>query len=126
MHTRLYGFLAAFATILLVVACDGSSTRSIRVYENRAAKSGRQIDLHVVVLHATGATGPAAATVAPDPIVWLTGGPGMAATNDAVLVASLFSRLRVKHDIVLVDQRGTGRSAPLECPIYDRADLQPY
>ncbi|HZS59094.1 MAG TPA: alpha/beta fold hydrolase [Gemmatimonadaceae bacterium] len=104
----------------IVVGCGGSSTHTIRVYENRAARSGRQIDLHVVVLHATGRP------VAPDPIVWLTGGPGMAATNDAALVRSLFSALRVHHDIVLVDQRGTGQSAALECHIYDRANLQPY
>ena len=120
MHTRLYGYRPAFATMAIVLACNGSTTRSVRVYENRAAKSGREIDLHVVVLRATGTP------VAPDPIVWLTGGPGMAATNDAGLVGRLFSALRVHRDIVLVDQRGTGRSAPLDCHIYDRANLQPY
>jgi pimeloyl-ACP methyl ester carboxylesterase len=120
MHTRLYGVLTSFATLMIAAACDGSSTHTIRVYENRLAKRGRQIDLHVVVLHASGAP------VAPEPIVWLTGGPGLAATNDEALVTRLFTKLRVHHDIVLVDQRGTGRSGPLDCPIYDRANLQPY
>lgn len=116
MHTRLYGFLVAFA----IAGCDGSSTHTIRVYENRAAHSGRQIDLHVVVLHAK------RRPVAPDAIVWLTGGPGAATTDDAGYWARRFDALRVHHDIVLMDYRGTGRSAPLDCPIYDRANLQPY
>jgi pimeloyl-ACP methyl ester carboxylesterase len=114
MHTRLYAFLVVFA-----IGCDGS-THTVRVFANRAAHAGRQIDLHVVILYATGAP------VASDPIVWLTGGPGLAATNDEALVAKIFAKLRVHHDIVLVDQRGTGHSAPLDCPIYHRAELQPY
>jgi pimeloyl-ACP methyl ester carboxylesterase len=116
MHTRLYALLVAFA----IAGCDGSSTHTIRVFENRAARSGKQIDLHVVVLHAT------SRPVAPDPVVWLTGGPGAAAADDPRGITQLFSQLNVHHDIVLVDQRGTGRSAPLDCPIYDRANLQPY
>ena len=114
MHTRLYGFLVAFA----IAGCDHSTVHTIRVYENRAAHSGKQIDLHVVVLHATGRP------VAPDPIVWLTGGPGLAATDDAHWFAKRLSTLHAHHDIVLVDQRGTGHSAPLDCPVYNRGDLQ--
>lgn len=114
MHTRLYGYLLVFA-----IAGCGRSARTVRVYENRAARSGRQIDLRVIVLHATGRP------VAGDPAVWLTGGPGLAATEDEPLM-KLFSDLRVHHDIVLVDQRGTGHSAPLNCQIYHRAELQPY
>lgn len=117
MHTRLYGLLVAFA----IAGCDdGSTVHSIRVYENRSAHTGKQIDLHVVVLHAR------SEPVAPDPIVWLTGGPGAAATEDAPYWARRFAQLHVHHDIVLVDQRGTGQSAPLDCPIYDRANFQPY
>lgn len=116
MHTRLYGLLVAFA----IAGCDHSTVHTIRVYENRAAHSGKQIDLHVVVLHATGRP------VAPDPIVWLTGGPGAAATDDEGFFAKAFAKLRAHHDIVLVDQRGTGHSAPLDCAIYDRAHFQPY
>ena len=114
MHTRLYAYLVVFA-----IGCD-AQTRTIRVYENRAAHSGRQIDLHVVVLRAKGRP------VAPDPVVWLTGGPGAAATEDTRFFARMTHTLRAHHDIVLVDQRGTGKSAPLFCHLYDTGRLQPY
>ncbi len=82
----------------------------LTVYENRAAQSGRQIDLHIAVLPAISRT-PAA-----DPFVFITGGPGEAATQDFVLLARAFERMHEKRDIVLVDQRGTGQSHPLDCP----------
>ena len=82
----------------------------LTVYENRAAQSGRQIDLRIAVLPAISRT-PAA-----DPFVFITGGPGEAATQDYVLLSRAFERIREKRDIVLVDQRGTGQSHPLDCP----------
>jgi pimeloyl-ACP methyl ester carboxylesterase len=77
------------------------------VYEDRAAKTGRKIPLRVVVVPAL------AAQAEPDPLVLLAGGPGQAATRVQVLLA--VERIRRKRDIVLVDQRGTGDSNPLEC-----------
>jgi pimeloyl-ACP methyl ester carboxylesterase len=50
--------------------------------------------------------------------------------NLAAQVMPLFARLNNRRDIVFVDQRGTGRSAPLECedtrrqPLADQADPQ--
>jgi pimeloyl-ACP methyl ester carboxylesterase len=108
-HTRLYALSVAFA----ITACDGTSVHTIRVFENRAAHSGREIGLHVVVLHAR------RPPVAPDPVVWLTGGPGLAATEDVRDLARRFATLHEHHDIVFVDQRGTGQSAPLDCPFDD-------
>ncbi len=81
----------------------------LTVYENRAAGSGRQIDLHVAILPAISRT-PAA-----DPFVFITGGPGEAASQDYVLLSRAFERIHEKRDIVLVDQRGTGQSHPLNC-----------
>jgi pimeloyl-ACP methyl ester carboxylesterase len=51
----------------------------------------------------------------PDPIVALAGGPGQGAIALAPQVTGLFSRLNDTRDLVLVDQRGTGGSNPLEC-----------
>lgn len=82
----------------------------LTVYENRAAQSGRQIDLRIAVLPAISRT-PAA-----DPFVFVTGGPGEAATQDYVLFADAFKHINEKRDILLVDQRGTGQSHPLGCP----------
>ena len=51
----------------------------------------------------------------PDPVFLLAGGPGQSAIGVAPQTLGLFSRLNNRRDIVFVDQRGTGRSAPLEC-----------
>ena len=52
----------------------------------------------------------------PDPVFLLAGGPGQSAIGAAPQLLPLFSRLNNRRDIVFVDQRGTGRSAPLDCP----------
>lgn len=57
---------------------------------------------------------------APDPIVYVTGGPSAAAISpgNVSYLASLF--LAANRDLVLVDQRGTGISQPrLDCPEFD-------
>jgi pimeloyl-ACP methyl ester carboxylesterase len=92
---------------------------TVQVAENRAVAGGRTLDLHVVVL---GATGPAA----PDPVLILAGGPGQAATTLASAIAVEQAALRRERDIVLVDQRGTGRSNGLPCKPWDEMDLRSY
>ena len=79
---------------------------TLTVFEDRSARSGRQIDLRIAVLPATGNT------VAPDPLFLLAGGPGQAATEAFLPVLSAFERINRKRDIVLVDPRGTGKSHP--------------
>jgi pimeloyl-ACP methyl ester carboxylesterase len=76
------------------------------VPENRAKPTGRTIGLHVVVLPAFAK--PARA----DAVTYLAGGPGSAATDDAAARSEQLSLLSTNHDILLVDQRGTGRSKP--------------
>jgi len=56
------------------------------------------------------------ATPAPDPLVVLAGGPGQAATDYGMLVGTAFQEVRKHRDIILFDQRGTGRSSILRCP----------
>ena len=51
----------------------------------------------------------------PDPIVPLYGGPGEQVIGEAGYVARQFAALRGRRDILLVDQRGTGRSSALRC-----------
>ncbi len=74
-----------------------------------AAPQGRQIELHYAVLPAV------ARNKAADPVFLLAGGPGQSAIDLAGPLAKLLYRLNNRRDIVLVDQRGTGRSAPLLC-----------
>ena len=74
-----------------------------------AAPQGTQIDIHYAVLPAL------ARNKKPDPVFFFAGGPGQSALDLAGHVSRLLARLGNRRDIVLVDQRGTGRSAPLLC-----------
>ncbi|SHN28143.1 alpha/beta hydrolase [Rhizobacter sp. OV335] len=74
-----------------------------------ARPAGPQIDVHYVVVPAM------ARRKLPDPVFLLAGGPGQSAITLAGSVMPLFQRLNNRRDIVFVDQRGTGRSAPLAC-----------
>jgi pimeloyl-ACP methyl ester carboxylesterase len=92
---------------------------TLEVFEDRQAKRGRKISLYIVVLPATGEH------PAPDPVFFLHGGPGAAATTAASRYAG--SWIRRDRDIVLVDQRGTGRSNPLRVALPgDDDNLQGY
>jgi pimeloyl-ACP methyl ester carboxylesterase len=81
---------------------------TLAVPEDRSRPDGRKIDVFVAVLPAN--------SVAPksDPLVVLAGGPGQAASQLAPLAQRLADVRRLR-DIVLIDQRGTGRSSPLAC-----------
>jgi pimeloyl-ACP methyl ester carboxylesterase len=81
------------------------------VYEDRARQAGRKIPLNIIVVPALD---PAPA---PDPLVVLVGGPGQAATDGAASQAARFDYIRSERDIVLIDQRGTGRSNGLNCDL---------
>ena len=70
---------------------------------------GEAIDLYVAVVDALADQGAA------DPLAVIAGGPGQAATSFYVTAEAAFARVVRKRDIILVDQRGTGRSAPLMC-----------
>ena len=79
--------------------------------ENRDKPDGRKIILSVAVLPAN--------TLHPraDPLFILAGGPGQAASFLGPFAAAL-TGVRKDRDIVLVDQRGTGRSSPLVCDAF--------
>jgi pimeloyl-ACP methyl ester carboxylesterase len=53
----------------------------------------------------------------PEPVFLLAGGPGLGASVFYSTVAPAFARIRRDRDIIIVDQRGTGRSRPLDCPV---------
>lgn len=79
------------------------------VWENRETRQGRKIGLNIVILPALGPD------KQPDPIFEFGGGPGEAITR----IGGYYPKdLRQKRDVVLVDQRGTGRSNPLHCSFY--------
>ena len=82
----------------------------LTVFENRETRTGRTIDLNVVVVPAFDQKDKT------EPLFQLDGGPGVAATNGAYFYANEGKDYRRKHDVVLVDQRGTGKSNPLTQP----------
>ncbi len=87
-----------------------------RVFEDRAAQSGRTIDLKVAVVPAL------RREAADDPLFVLAGGPGQGATKYGPLIPLAFREIRKTRDVVLVDLRGTGGSNPLGCHIGDIGD----
>lgn len=54
-----------------------------------------------------------------DPFVPIAGGPGQSTLEFYAGWAQAFERVRLKRDIVLLDQRGTGDSAPMVCDVDD-------
>jgi pimeloyl-ACP methyl ester carboxylesterase len=79
------------------------------VPEDWDAPGGRQIRLKVAIVRAS------AASPDPDPVVFLDGGPGGAASDDFPGIAGAFDALRRRHMVLLIDQRGTGGSNALAC-----------
>ena len=49
------------------------------------------------------------------PMLFLAGGPGQAATTLASVIQSSHYEVLKNRDIILIDQRGTGKSSPLTC-----------
>ena len=86
---------------------------TVDVPEDRGTRNGRTIGLRVVVLPSR-----AQSDSPRHALFYLVGGPGLAATPLADLIASAHAATRATHDIVLVDQRGTGGSNPLRCDLY--------
>ena len=124
------------ATAALVAGCgsDGTPRRSLaladcrlpnfataaqcgelEVPEDRDRPDGRKLRIFAAVLPAN--------TLTPkdDPLLILAGGPGQAASYLAPFAARL-AELRRTRDIVLIDQRGTGRSSPLTCQAFRPRD----
>jgi pimeloyl-ACP methyl ester carboxylesterase len=86
------------------------------VPEDWNAPAGRHIGLRVAIVRSS------ALRSEPDPVVFLDGGPGGAATEDYPAVAPALALLRKRRDILLIDQRGTGGSNALGCQPAPDAD----
>lgn len=128
-HRLLLRFVPIVSLTLALLGCSGSSRPAaanrlhpcvtdegptdalcgtLKVFENRQSRTGRQISLNIVVL-------PAIGSGSGDPLFFLAGGPGQGAAQLAPQLRAVFRPVQKTRDIVLVDQRGTGKSHPLEC-----------
>jgi pimeloyl-ACP methyl ester carboxylesterase len=120
----------AVTTLVLLAACGGSGAPSpldrlhpctsdegpvdaycgtLTVFEDRNAQRGRQIALNIVLLPSL------SQGERREPLFFLAGGPGQGATPLARQVREIFRQVLKERDVVLVDQRGTGKSNPLDC-----------
>src|SRR5664279_1829864 len=93
---------------------DSSATTAafcapFRVPENWDHPDGRKIDLKLAIVRSD------AQVSQRDLVVMLAGGPGQAATEVYPRASAGFSSLLKHRNLVLLDQRGTGTSHPLEC-----------
>jgi pimeloyl-ACP methyl ester carboxylesterase len=74
-----------------------------------AAPGGTTIELAVAVVPAL------TLEPQPTPLVPIAGGPGQSSIEFYAAYTGAFEEIRRTRDIVLLDQRGTGQSAPLDC-----------
>jgi pimeloyl-ACP methyl ester carboxylesterase len=95
---------------------------ALTVFENREAGTGRTIGIHFVVIEARHRTRLA--------IAFNPGGPGASATamagDFADATTGAFATLRDRYDLLFVDNRGTGESAPQECDFAPAAHPELY
>jgi pimeloyl-ACP methyl ester carboxylesterase len=85
----------------------------LTVLENRAKPDGRRIRIFVMRAPAV------SATPKPDPIVYLSGGPGGAGSFEVAFMVK--HGLNADREVIFVDQRGTHRADPLlACPEWEQ------
>ncbi len=134
LHCVCHVLLIATGVVLLLVDAVGCEKRSLpsglpklkpcrvdgideelfcgkmTVFENRETRTGRTIELNIVVLPAFDQKNKA------EPLFDLAGGPGASSTDRAGFYAGPGKIYRRRHDVVCVDQRGTGKSNRLSIP----------
>jgi len=81
----------------------------LQVPENYSEPDGEQISINFVVLSAIDNSDNKT------PLLFLAGGPGQAAAELASGLRRVFNEVRKTRDLILIDQRGTGESHPLQC-----------
>jgi len=84
--------------------------------ENPDQPDGRMIDLFVTKLPSRSTT-PAA-----DAFTLIQGGPGASSIDMAIMFHPLLEPILAERDVIVVDQRGTGRSNKLACPEMEEVD----
>lgn len=94
---------------------EGLECGVLLVPEQRGNPDSRPLRLAVAVLRSTGPD------PVPDPVVFLSGGPGGSSVEfvPGRARSAFWNRLREKRDVVFFDQRGTGYSDPEFCPEMD-------
>lgn len=90
----------------------------LTVAENPASPDGPQIDLFFARIPALSDASE------PDPVLLIAGGPGQGTTELYLSFRRAFEPLRRERDIIILDQRGTGRSNRLSCASAGAEDFE--
>src|SRR5689334_20609951 len=119
LSSALHGTSVAAAEVSLQACELPGVKRAVRcgtvgVPEDPDKPAGRRLQLAVAIIPAE------ARRAHDDPIVPLMGGPGEDALSGAAYFVSQLGPLLRARDLLLLDQRGTGRSNALRCALYDR------
>ncbi len=85
------------------------------VAEDPTVIGGKHIELFVAVIPARAKE----RNKAPDPLFLLAGGPGQSATDTYFAMQGGLERILRQRDVVLLDQRGTGKSNRMQCALGD-------
>jgi pimeloyl-ACP methyl ester carboxylesterase len=101
-------------------APQGSECGTFEVPENPQQPGGRQLQLSILRLRASGSA------PAKGALLYLPGGPGDAAREGVQWMPEELAPLRGEWDMVFVDPRGTGASSPLNCELYEKDNPQSY
>lgn len=89
----------------------------LSVAENPNELEGSQVSLNIVRLPAL------SSSPKTDPVFVLAGGPGQGSTEIVAGVGPWVRAISRERDIIFVDQRGTGKSNPLDCESTSDEDL---
>ena len=92
------------------LAAVKASCAYLSVPENHDAGEGKgTVKLHVALLRSTAKNPPL------DPVVFIAGGPGQSGSESiGNILHGFFDILKVRH-VIVIDQRGTGKSLKLSC-----------
>ena len=101
-------FHACSLPVLQTSMTVSAQCATMKVPENPAQPKGRQIELALAWI-------PAKGEAEPDPVFMIAGGPGQSALESYPSLHPVFFDVIKKRNIVLVDQRGTGKSNALVC-----------
>lgn len=88
----------------------GADCQFITLKEDPDNSNSRTLDVYLTRI-------PAIQDDQKPPVFFIAGGPGQASSELVAMFRHQFSHLLVDHDFVFVDQRGTGKSNPLDCDI---------
>jgi pimeloyl-ACP methyl ester carboxylesterase len=117
IRTRL---LAAAALSAAAVCSPAAQAGSIRVPLDRGHPGLGKVTVRYAVVRHTDRSRPPL-----EPIVAFEGGPGYGSIGSASTYLFMLGKLHRRHDLIVMDQRGTGSSRAIDCPAL-QAGIPPY